>query len=201
MRTLERGLSDFNVGHRLVVNYFYAPSLGGGQRWWNSGLLAHVFGGWRLGGILSFRTGIPFSPRVSVRTPGYLFSATRPNLLPAAATIPFRGAPNNTSTPPCIAFPRRALSGMSGATPSLRRVCSIWISPSRRNSLWILSGGFNFEQNFSICRTIPISIGIRELPLSSSGAHLAVSILLQGELNLQPLLPGKFSLRCDFRSN
>ena len=93
MRTLERGLSDFNVGHRLVVNYFYAPSLGGGQRWWNSGLLAHVFGGWRLGGILSFRTGIPFSPRVSVRTPGYLFSATRPNLLPGRSNNPVQGDP------------------------------------------------------------------------------------------------------------
>ena len=81
-RTLNRGLSDFDSRHRLSFNYFYALPLSSGQHWWNSGPLAHMFGGWRLGGILSFRTGNYFNPQVSVRTPGYLFEADRPNLLP-----------------------------------------------------------------------------------------------------------------------
>ncbi|MBI4463124.1 MAG: TonB-dependent receptor, partial [Acidobacteria bacterium] len=50
MRTLDRGLSDFNIRHRLVVNYFYSPPFGPGQPWLNSGFLANVLGGWRLSG-------------------------------------------------------------------------------------------------------------------------------------------------------
>ncbi|MBI4456658.1 MAG: TonB-dependent receptor [Acidobacteria bacterium] len=87
-----RGLSDFDIRHRAVVNYFYALPMGGGQRWWNSGLLSHIFGGWRLGGILRFRTGTPFDVQANVRTPGYLFSATRPNLFPGASKNPTSGA-------------------------------------------------------------------------------------------------------------
>ena len=91
MRTLDRGLSDFDIRHRAVMNYFYALPLGEGQRWWNSGILARVFGGWRLGGIIRFRSGIPFNPQVSIRTPGYLFETTRPNLAPERSNNPVEG--------------------------------------------------------------------------------------------------------------
>ena len=91
MRTLDRGLSDFDIRHRAVMNYFYALPLGEGHRWWNSGILSHVFGGWRLGGIIRFRSGTPFSPQVNVRTPGYLFETTRPNLAPGRSNNPVEG--------------------------------------------------------------------------------------------------------------
>ena len=91
LRTLDRGLSDFDIRHRLTINYFYALPLGSGQRWWDSGLLAHVFGGWRLGGIFRFRTGTPSTPEVNVRTTGYLFAATRPNLVPGQNNNPTVG--------------------------------------------------------------------------------------------------------------
>ena len=79
-RTLERGLSSSNIRHRLVFNYFYTLPFGSGQRWWNSGIASRIFRGWRLGGILRFRTGTPFNPQVSVRYPDFLFEPTRPNL-------------------------------------------------------------------------------------------------------------------------
>ncbi|MGH9786188.1 MAG: TonB-dependent receptor domain-containing protein, partial [Terriglobia bacterium] len=50
-RTLERGLSDFDLRHRLAVNYLYTLPLGRGQRWLRSGVLSKIAGGWRLGGI------------------------------------------------------------------------------------------------------------------------------------------------------
>ena len=75
MRTLDRGLSDFDVRHRLVINYFYTPPLGSGGRWLRSGFLSQVFGGWRLGGIMRFRTGVPYTPVVNARSPGFLFAA------------------------------------------------------------------------------------------------------------------------------
>ena len=91
MRTLDRGLSEFDIRHRLTVNYFYAIPAGSGQRWGKSGPLAQILGGWRVGGVFSFRTGTPFHPLVTVRTPGYLFAANRPNLRPGASNNPTGG--------------------------------------------------------------------------------------------------------------
>jgi len=81
-RTLERGLSDFDLRHRLVFNYFYTLPFGGGQSGGIAGILEKAFGGWRVGGIASIRSGNPFTPEVSVRYPDYLFAARRPDLVP-----------------------------------------------------------------------------------------------------------------------
>ena len=81
IRTSERGLSDFDIRHRFVLNYFLSLPFGSGQRLLGSGIAAQLLSGWRLGGILSFRTGTPFNPQANVRTENYLFSANRPNLM------------------------------------------------------------------------------------------------------------------------
>ncbi|MGH9783001.1 MAG: TonB-dependent receptor domain-containing protein, partial [Terriglobia bacterium] len=94
-RTLSRALSNFDVRHRISLNYFYPLPFGTGQRWWNSGALAKAFGGWRLGGILALRSGTPFMATVSVRTPGYLFAATQPDLLPGRTNNPISGVSSN----------------------------------------------------------------------------------------------------------
>ena len=91
MRTLDRGLSDFDIRRRLVVNYFYNLPLGSGQRWWKSGPLPWLFGGWRVGGITTLRSGVPFSAGMRVRYPNYLFQAKRPNLAPGASNNPTSG--------------------------------------------------------------------------------------------------------------
>jgi TonB dependent receptor-like, beta-barrel len=55
---LRRGLSDFNIGQNLVINYTWnipAPkSLQGATGW--------ALGGWQLGGIFQASTGLPFTP-------------------------------------------------------------------------------------------------------------------------------------------
>jgi hypothetical protein len=91
MRTLDRGLSNFDIRHRLVLNYFYSLPWGAGQPWLTSGLLSHIVGGWRVGGIASLRSGTPFSPGLSVTHPDYLFSPSRPNLRPGAGNNPTSG--------------------------------------------------------------------------------------------------------------
>jgi len=91
IRTIDRGLSDFDLRHRLTINYFYDLPAGPNQPWWKSGPLSHILGGWRLGGILSFRTGSPIQPRVNVRQLGYLLTANRPNLLPGYSNSPTHG--------------------------------------------------------------------------------------------------------------
>ena len=92
MRTLDRGLSDFDIRHRISFNYFYTLPHGGGDRWLKSGIISGFLGGWRLGGITSFRSGTPFNPLVSIRPAGYLFSANRPNLLPGRSNNPIEGS-------------------------------------------------------------------------------------------------------------
>jgi hypothetical protein len=90
-RTLERGLSDFDLRHRITMNYLYNLPLGAGQPWLKSGVLSEILGGWRIGGILSFRSGTPFHPLVTARAPGFLFTANRPNLSPGASNNPVAG--------------------------------------------------------------------------------------------------------------
>ena len=97
LRTQERALSDFDIRHRLSVNYFWTPPFGQGQRWWNSGLVAAMLGGWRLGGIVSYRTGTPATIAVNVRTPGYLFSPSRPNLIAGRSNNPTEGVTERCS--------------------------------------------------------------------------------------------------------
>src|SRR5262249_22218070 len=90
-RTVDPGLSDFDIRHRITTNFFYNfPSAGR-----KSSLIPDVFlqmmGGWRVGGIAGFRTGIPTTAQINVRRPGYLFAATRPNLVPGQSNNPTTG--------------------------------------------------------------------------------------------------------------
>ncbi|OFW04497.1 MAG: hypothetical protein A3G20_04625 [Acidobacteria bacterium RIFCSPLOWO2_12_FULL_59_11] len=90
-RTLDRGLSDFDIRHRLVFNSLYSLPFGSGRPWWNGGPLSRLFGGWRVGGIFNVRTGTPFSAQASVRYKDYIVGATRSNLLPGANHNPTEG--------------------------------------------------------------------------------------------------------------
>ena len=91
MRTLNRSLSDFDIRHRLVLSYFYNLPLGNGRGWWKSGVLSRIFGGWRLGGIFSVRSGTPFNATTSVRNPGFLFSTRQPDLASGSSNNPTSG--------------------------------------------------------------------------------------------------------------
>ena len=92
IRTMDRGLSDFDIRQRLVLNFFYTLPWGSGQQWLPSGVLSHILGGWRVGGIASFRNGTPFSPGLNVRYRNYLFIPNRPNLRAGQSNNPTEGA-------------------------------------------------------------------------------------------------------------
>ena len=91
LRTLERGLSDYDIRHRLTINYFYTFPTAAGSGGWKSRLLTHVFGDWRLGGIISYRSGIPLTAQVNVPDPAYLFAPDRPNLVAGQSNNPTKG--------------------------------------------------------------------------------------------------------------
>ena len=180
IRTLDRGLSDFNVRHRLVINYFYAPSLGSGQRWWNSGQLAHVFGGWRLGGILSFRTGVPYTPVVSVRTPGFLFAANRPNLIPGRSNNPILGDPERYFDPSAFSLPPPGTLGNVGRNTiiapsvfnmdvSLQKEFSLDVNRRLqfRAEFFNLLNHTNFDRSFGASNTVFVGATGRSNPIAA----------------------------------
>jgi len=56
-----RGLSDFNVGQTLVINYIW--NLPTPKNWGT--VSEYVLGGWQASGIITVESGIPFTPRIS----------------------------------------------------------------------------------------------------------------------------------------
>lgn len=56
----ERGLSSFDVRHRVVTSVLYDLPFGKGRKWnINNPVLNAVAGGWQTGGILTLQTGVP----------------------------------------------------------------------------------------------------------------------------------------------
>jgi hypothetical protein len=56
----ERGDSDNDLRHRLVLNYVWEIPVGKGHRFAASGIGDKVIGGWQLSGITTFQSGHPY---------------------------------------------------------------------------------------------------------------------------------------------
>jgi hypothetical protein len=62
----EKGLADFDNRKRWVNSVDYLLPVGKGQLFLDRGGVANaVLGGWHVGGIITFRSGFPFSPTIS----------------------------------------------------------------------------------------------------------------------------------------
>ncbi len=55
------GPSDYDVRHRLAINYVIELPFGKGKKFAQEGAAASIFGGWTLSGIFTARTGRPFT--------------------------------------------------------------------------------------------------------------------------------------------
>ena len=110
-RKLNRGLSTFDRRHNFSLRYFYSPPIGSGQRWFNSGWLSSLIGGWRFGGILSLRSGSAFGVSYGIPSTGFLFVSQRPNLTPF-----YNRDPTNGVTAGC----RHPLTGQMLIEPDLK---------------------------------------------------------------------------------
>jgi hypothetical protein len=99
----ERGLSDFDMRHRLSVSYLYDLPFGAGERWLNrEGLLYHLLGNWQTSGILTLQSGSPFTANMATaRNPAAITSlgvSDRPDLI----ANPFKAGPvAANSNPAC----------------------------------------------------------------------------------------------------
>ena len=71
----ERGLSDFHMQHRFLVDYSIdLPSPGSGPTW-----VRHLLRGWGLMGIINLTSGQPFDVFVSSNRSGSLFGSPVPS--------------------------------------------------------------------------------------------------------------------------
>lgn len=100
-----KGLSDFDIRHNFVFNYTwelpFGKSLTGGSR-----ALAY---GWQVSGIVTMRSGVPFSPvlgfdraRALPRSGG---AGQRPELAPGASSNPVLGGPAQYFDPNAFVLP------------------------------------------------------------------------------------------------
>jgi hypothetical protein len=97
----ERGTSDYDLRHRLVVNYVLVLPFGPGHSHFSHGLGARVIGGWQLSGLSTFQSGRPFDI-YSARDSEYTGLTNRPDLV-GDPSIP-AGAPRVQTGPPITAF-------------------------------------------------------------------------------------------------
>jgi len=82
--TYDRGVSDYNVSHRLVLSYVLQLPFGKGKRFLPTIPTAvdYIVGGWQLNGITTFSSGQYSTPHLSGDNLNIgSFSTSRPNLV------------------------------------------------------------------------------------------------------------------------
>jgi hypothetical protein len=82
----DRGLSDFQVEHRLVLSYLYDLPFGANRKWLNkSGIINRMFGSWQTAGIVTMQSGSPFTVNMGTSGTGASITAFgvpyRPDLI------------------------------------------------------------------------------------------------------------------------
>jgi hypothetical protein len=80
-RRADKALSNFDVRHRFVGNVSWELPLGTGRKFFSSGGLAKIFGGFTLNTIVQAQGGLPLSiSATNASLQGLAFIALRPNL-------------------------------------------------------------------------------------------------------------------------
>jgi Carboxypeptidase regulatory-like domain len=81
-RRADWGPSENDIRHRLTWSSVYQIPVGRGRRYFNSGPLRNVIGGWQLGGVMVLQTGAPSTVQTQTNTT-FAFSsgAQRANIL------------------------------------------------------------------------------------------------------------------------
>jgi hypothetical protein len=72
------GRTDFDRTFNFEQSFVYELPIGRGKRWLQSGFLSNAIGGWKLGGIVSVLSGLPFTVTAnssSINTPGQTLTA------------------------------------------------------------------------------------------------------------------------------
>ncbi len=150
---LERGLSNFDLRHRLVLTGIFDLPEGIGLRWGARApkIARTLLGGWRLGTIAVLQSGFPFTPRLSQDNSntgniGGVVGYDRPNL--AANPLSGPSTPDRFFNTDAFVVPARYTFGNSGRNIlSGPGFVNLDLSLSRR--FFVVEGrGFEFRAEF-----------------------------------------------------
>jgi len=97
----ERGNSDFDVRHRMVLNYTWQLPVGNGTRRWNQGAAGYLLANWGISGITIFSGGLPYDIFTAVDTQHTGF-ASRPFYDSKVMALP--SSDPRTQTGPPLAY-------------------------------------------------------------------------------------------------
>ncbi|HKM80192.1 MAG TPA: TonB-dependent receptor [Candidatus Acidoferrum sp.] len=97
----ERGNSDFDVRHRLVMNYSWQLPFGRGAKHWSEGIAGKMLEGWDVSGISTFSSGLPYDIFTNLDTQHTGF-ASRPDYNPSATVTPSSNP--RTQTGPLVGY-------------------------------------------------------------------------------------------------
>jgi outer membrane receptor protein involved in Fe transport len=116
--SLSRGLSDFDVRHRLSANFSYDLPFGPGRRFLSkaTGAARLLVQGWQLNGILSAESGLPVSPIFTFDQDrdGSIDNEQRPNLAPGVTGIPTNLSKTQLFDPTVFVIPAVGTRGTLG---------------------------------------------------------------------------------------
>ncbi len=91
----ERGLSDFDIRHRLVFSNTWALPLGPGRRWLHQRLAVFLLRDWQWANILTLQSGQPLTALLATSLSGTQSSGTdRPDLVANPNLPPGQRSPN-----------------------------------------------------------------------------------------------------------
>jgi hypothetical protein len=93
-RVCDKGDSNFDIRHTLLMNAVYSLPFGAGQRFAQSGWGAKLLGGWQLSGLLAGRTGIPIAVSAKRSSKDLIDTNTknqRPDLVYGVPAVPVSG--------------------------------------------------------------------------------------------------------------
>jgi hypothetical protein len=109
----ERGNSDYDLRHRLVVNYSWELPFGKGKGFANSGFVGKVLEGWQLSGVTSVQSGHPYDIFYGGIDSEHTGLTSRANLN-GDPSLP-SGHPKTETGPPVSAFgPPDVINGLPG---------------------------------------------------------------------------------------
>ncbi len=154
------GLSDYNIGKNLTVNYLWdVPTP---NNWGRLG--SHVLGGWELGGIITAESGIPITPLIGGDPLGVNSTDpfAYPNRLtgPGCSSLVNPGNPYNYIKLNCFAVPMATPAIAARCTPfsTVPGSCANLLGDAGRN---VVVGPGLVDFDLSLMKNIPLRENFR----------------------------------------
>ena len=134
----ERGNSDFDVRHRLVMNYSWQLPVGRGTKHWSEGVTGKILEGWDVSGISTFSSGLPYDIFTNADTQHTGFAA-RPDYDPSAAVTPSSNP--RTQTGPLVGYFSVPAFGSAG---NIGR--NVFRGPGINNTDFVITKGISMTE-------------------------------------------------------